>query len=180
MSLSQEEFRQIRKDRDDARGRLRRTMTITHSGMTRRLEADQLIASGDRARMAERIYSLRLENLKEEFCQIRRDRDNARGRLRSDGNSGNRNGGNGNSRNENPDENVRGARPVARECTYQDFMKCQPLNLNGTEGVIGLIKYALTWWNSHKRTIGTEAAFAMSWGELTKLMTEVYCPRNEI
>ncbi|GJT84038.1 hypothetical protein Tco_1058380 [Tanacetum coccineum] len=29
-----------------------------------RLEADQLIASGDRARMAEAIYSLRLENLK--------------------------------------------------------------------------------------------------------------------
>ncbi|GJV12848.1 hypothetical protein Tco_1354389 [Tanacetum coccineum] len=29
-----------------------------------RLEADQLIASGDRARMAEMIYSLRLENLK--------------------------------------------------------------------------------------------------------------------
>ncbi|GJZ21345.1 hypothetical protein Tco_0558384 [Tanacetum coccineum] len=29
----------------------------------RRLEADQLIASGDRARMAEMIYSLRLENL---------------------------------------------------------------------------------------------------------------------
>ncbi|GKE41313.1 hypothetical protein Tco_1468597, partial [Tanacetum coccineum] len=70
-----------------------------------RLEADQLIASGDRARMAERIYSLRLENLKvhsmldierdrvnnlrlhmslsqEEFRQIRRDRDDTQGRLR--------------------------------------------------------------------------------------------------
>ncbi|GJU35254.1 hypothetical protein Tco_1183608 [Tanacetum coccineum] len=71
----------------------------------RRLEADQLIASGDRARMAEMIYNLRLENLKvramldierdrvsslrlhmslsqEEFRQIRRDHDDARGRLR--------------------------------------------------------------------------------------------------
>ncbi|GJY87756.1 hypothetical protein Tco_0502384 [Tanacetum coccineum] len=71
----------------------------------RRLEAGQLIASGDRARIAEMIYSLRLENLKvramlgierdrvsslrlhmslsqEEFCRIRRDRDDARGRLR--------------------------------------------------------------------------------------------------
>ncbi|GJZ18725.1 reverse transcriptase domain-containing protein [Tanacetum coccineum] len=71
------------------------------------------------------------------------------------------------------------ARPVARECTYQDFMKCQPLNFKGTEGVIGLIR-ALTWWNSHKRTIGAEAAFSMSWRELVKLMAEVYCPRNEI
>ncbi|GJZ49862.1 reverse transcriptase domain-containing protein [Tanacetum coccineum] len=43
-----------------------------------------------------------------------------------------------------------------------------------------LLDSALTWWNSHKRTIRTEAAFAMSWRELMKLMTEVYCPRNEI
>ncbi|GJS26301.1 hypothetical protein Tco_0486921 [Tanacetum coccineum] len=40
------------------------------------LEADQLIASGDKARMAEAIYSLR------GVRQIRRDRDDARGRLR--------------------------------------------------------------------------------------------------
>ncbi|GJX41644.1 reverse transcriptase domain-containing protein [Tanacetum coccineum] len=39
---------------------------------------------------------------------------------------------------------------------------------------------ALTWWNSHKRTIRTDAAYALSWRELIKLMTEVYCPRNEI
>ncbi|GJX79564.1 putative reverse transcriptase domain-containing protein, partial [Tanacetum coccineum] len=80
---------------------------------------------------------------------------------------------------------------------------------NGNEGVVGLtrwfkkmeivfrisnclekyqVKYAsctllnsaLTWWNSHKRTIGNEAAYAMSWAELMKLRTKVYCPRNEI
>ncbi|GKD86303.1 putative reverse transcriptase domain-containing protein [Tanacetum coccineum] len=39
---------------------------------------------------------------------------------------------------------------------------------------------ALTWWNSHKRTIGVETAYTMNWVELIKLMTEVYCPRNEI
>ncbi|GKE45355.1 reverse transcriptase domain-containing protein [Tanacetum coccineum] len=39
---------------------------------------------------------------------------------------------------------------------------------------------ALTWWNSHKRTIGIESAYAMSWVELMKLMTEVYYPRNEV
>ncbi|GJV19198.1 putative reverse transcriptase domain-containing protein [Tanacetum coccineum] len=39
---------------------------------------------------------------------------------------------------------------------------------------------ALTWWNSYKRTIGVEAAYAMNWVELMKLMTEVYCLRNEI
>ncbi|GJS25044.1 putative reverse transcriptase domain-containing protein [Tanacetum coccineum] len=156
--------------------------------------------------MIKRIDSLMLENLKvramldierdcvnslhlhmslsqEEFRQVRRDRDDNQERHRSDGdngNGGNGNGGNGNGRNENPDENVRGDRPVTRECTYQDFMRCQPLNFKGTKGVVGLIRCALTWWNSYKRTIGTEAAFAMSWRELMKLMTEVYYPRNEI
>ncbi|GKE56683.1 putative reverse transcriptase domain-containing protein, partial [Tanacetum coccineum] len=39
---------------------------------------------------------------------------------------------------------------------------------------------ALTWWNSHKRTVGTDATYAMTWKELMKLITEVYCQRNEI
>ncbi|GJV03988.1 reverse transcriptase domain-containing protein [Tanacetum coccineum] len=39
---------------------------------------------------------------------------------------------------------------------------------------------ALTWWNSHKRTIGVDAAYAINWVGLMRLMTEVYCLRNEI
>nr|GEW05043.1 putative reverse transcriptase domain-containing protein [Tanacetum cinerariifolium] len=62
-------------------------------------------------------------------------------------------------------------------CTYQDFVKCQPLNFKGTEGVVDS---TLTWWNSHKMTIGVDIAFAMTWRDLMKLMTEVYCLRNEI
>ncbi|GJR55969.1 putative reverse transcriptase domain-containing protein [Tanacetum coccineum] len=96
------------------------------------------------------------------------DDDNRNG---ADGNDGNGNGENGNGGNENPNENNRGARLVARECTYQYFMKCQPLNFKGTEGVFGLIS-ALTWWNSHKRIVGTEAAFAMSWRELITAYTQ--------
>ncbi|GKD92092.1 putative reverse transcriptase domain-containing protein, partial [Tanacetum coccineum] len=57
----------------------------------------------------------------------------------SDDNNGN--GGNGNGENGKPNENDRGARHVARECTYQDFMKCQPLNFKGTEGVVMLIRW---------------------------------------
>ncbi|GKA32188.1 putative reverse transcriptase domain-containing protein [Tanacetum coccineum] len=114
----------------------------------RRLEADQLIARGQRVSMIERIDNLRLENLKEEFRSVRDDGDG----------------------NKNRNVNGRDDRPVARECTYQDFMKCQPLSFKGTEGV----------WNSHNRTIRTDAAYALSWGELLKLLTEVYCPSNEI
>ncbi|GJS41109.1 putative reverse transcriptase domain-containing protein [Tanacetum coccineum] len=90
-------------------------------------------------------------------------------------------GDNGNSGNENPNENDKGARLAARECTYQDFMKCDTLNFKGMEGVVGLIRwFEKMETNSHKRSIGTKAAFAMSWRELMKIMAEVYCPRNEI
>ncbi|GKD75217.1 hypothetical protein Tco_1333499 [Tanacetum coccineum] len=136
------------------------------------------------------------------------DGDNGNGGNRNggDGNGGNGNGENGNGGNENPNENNRGVRPVARECTYQDFMKCQPLNFKGTKGVVGLIRWfekmetvfhisnclekykvkyatctllnsALTWWNSHKRTIGTEAAFAI-FQELTMMCTKMV-PKEE-
>ncbi|GKA78010.1 hypothetical protein Tco_0784547 [Tanacetum coccineum] len=104
---------------------------------------------------------------------------------------------------------VGGLTPVACKCTYQDFLKCQSLIFKGIEGVVGLtrwfkkmetmflisncpqkyqVKYAscalqngaLTWWNSHKRIVGTDVAYAMSWKALMKLMIEVYCPKNEI
>ncbi|GJU76210.1 reverse transcriptase domain-containing protein [Tanacetum coccineum] len=58
-------------------------------------------------------------------------------------------GGNGNG-NGNGGEygyNFRGFMP-ARECTYQDFLKCQPLNFNGAKGVIGL-----THWFEKMETI---------------------------
>nr|GEU63595.1 hypothetical protein [Tanacetum cinerariifolium] len=38
----------------------------------------------------------------------------------------------------------------------------------------------LTWWNSHVRTVGHDAAYEMSWKSMMKMMTEAYCPRNEI
>nr|GEY01940.1 putative reverse transcriptase domain-containing protein [Tanacetum cinerariifolium] len=100
-------------------------------------------------------------------------------------------------------------RPVqpARVCSYIDFMKCQPLNFKGTEGVVGLSQWlkkmesvfyisgytidnqvkfatctllgvALTWWNGHVRTLGHEAAYAMTWGTLKKKMTDKYCPKE--
>ncbi|GJU83894.1 putative reverse transcriptase domain-containing protein, partial [Tanacetum coccineum] len=134
------------------------------------------------------------------------NRGNGNGR-NGNGVNGNRGNGNGNRNGGGNGYNFGGFMP-ARECTYQDFMKCRPLSFNGTKGVVGLtrwfekmemvfhisnypdkyqVKYAtctllnsvLTWWNSHKRTIRIEAAYAMSWAELMKLMTEVYCPRNE-
>ncbi|GJR61878.1 putative reverse transcriptase domain-containing protein [Tanacetum coccineum] len=104
---------------------------------------------------------------------------------------------------------VRRTERVARECTYQDFMKCQPLFFKGTEGVVELTQWfermetifcisnctvenqvkfstctllgvALTWWNLHVRTVGHDVAYTMTWTDLKKKMTNKYCPRDEI
>ncbi|GJV08516.1 putative reverse transcriptase domain-containing protein [Tanacetum coccineum] len=76
--------------------------------------------------------------------------------------------------NGNPNVNVGGVMPIARECTYQDFVKCQPLNFKGTEGVVGLTRwFEKMETNSHKRTIGTDASYAMTWKALLKLMTKM-------
>ncbi|GJZ00426.1 putative reverse transcriptase domain-containing protein [Tanacetum coccineum] len=99
--------------------------------------------------------------------------------------------------------------PTAHECTYSDFLKCQPLNFKGSEGFVGLTQWfekmesvflisnctvacqikfatctllgsALTWWNSHVKTIGHDVAYGMTWKTLKKIMTDRYCPRSEI
>nr|GFA26258.1 hypothetical protein [Tanacetum cinerariifolium] len=104
---------------------------------------------------------------------------------------------------------VRRTERATRECTYTDFLNCQPLPFKGTEGVASLFQWcermesvfhinncavenqfkfatctlhsvALTWWNTHVKTVGHEAAYGMSWKTLMKMMTEKYCPRNEI
>ncbi|GKB29271.1 hypothetical protein Tco_0868672 [Tanacetum coccineum] len=85
---------------------------------------------------------------------------------------------------DNPNRNT-GPRetPVARKCTYKEFMSCQPFYFNGTEGAVGLIRWfertesvfscsnctedckvkfatgtltedALSWWNSYAKPIG--------------------------
>nr|GFA29818.1 putative reverse transcriptase domain-containing protein [Tanacetum cinerariifolium] len=64
-----------------------------------------------------------------------------RGNDNGHGGNGNGNGGNGNGYGGNGNGDGRGDRPVAHECTYQDFMKFQPLNFKGTEGVGGLIRW---------------------------------------
>ncbi|GKG00187.1 hypothetical protein Tco_0301877, partial [Tanacetum coccineum] len=52
------------------------------------------------------------------------------------------NGGDNSDGNENRNVNGRGDRHVSLECTYQDFMKCQPLGFKGTKGMVGLIRWS--------------------------------------
>ncbi|GKE49072.1 reverse transcriptase domain-containing protein, partial [Tanacetum coccineum] len=39
---------------------------------------------------------------------------------------------------------------------------------------------ALTWWNSHMKTVTQDVAYSMDWKALNKMMTVKYCPRGEI
>ncbi|GKB40269.1 putative reverse transcriptase domain-containing protein [Tanacetum coccineum] len=39
---------------------------------------------------------------------------------------------------------------------------------------------ALTWWNSHMKTVTQDVAYAMDWKILKKMITVKYCPRGEI
>ncbi|GKC58691.1 putative reverse transcriptase domain-containing protein [Tanacetum coccineum] len=88
---------------------------------------------------------------------------------------------------------------TTRPCFYVDFMKCQPLNFKGNEGVVSLTRWiekmesvfnisgcaienqvkfatytllgaALTWWNGQIRTLGPDA-YSMTW-EFVALETE--------
>ncbi|GKC08355.1 reverse transcriptase domain-containing protein [Tanacetum coccineum] len=43
-----------------------------------------------------------------------------------------------------------------------------------------LLGSALTWWNSHVRTVGHDVAYAMTWTNLKKNMTDKYYLRGEI
>ncbi|GJV42067.1 putative reverse transcriptase domain-containing protein [Tanacetum coccineum] len=78
--------------------------------------------------------------------------------------------------NHNSGMGVRRTERAACECTYTKFLKCQPLNFKGMEGVA----VSLTWWNTHVKTVGHDAAYGMPWKTLMKMMTDKYCPRNEI
>ncbi|GJU64794.1 reverse transcriptase domain-containing protein [Tanacetum coccineum] len=99
--------------------------------------------------------------------------------------------------------------PVARKCSYKEFMSCQPINFKGTKGVVGLIRWfertesvfsrsnctedckvkfatgtlteeALSWWNSFAQPIRIEEAYKITWVEFKKLLIKKYCPRTEV
>ncbi|GKD67704.1 hypothetical protein Tco_1321794, partial [Tanacetum coccineum] len=99
--------------------------------------------------------------------------------------------------------------PVARKCSYKEFMSCQPFNFKGTEGAVGLIRWfertesvflcsnytedykvkfatgtltekALSWWNLFAQPIGIEEAYKITWFEFKTLLIKKYCPRTEV
>ncbi|GKA89837.1 hypothetical protein Tco_1427046 [Tanacetum coccineum] len=98
---------------------------------------------------------------------------------------------------------------VARQCSYKEFMRCQPINFKGTEGAVGLIRWfertesvfshsncikdcmvkfatgtlieeAISWWNSFAKPIAIEEAYKITSVEFKKLLINKYYPRTEV
>nr|GEX58541.1 hypothetical protein [Tanacetum cinerariifolium] len=71
---------------------------------------------------------------------------------------------------------------ATRGCTYSDFLKCQPLNFKGTEGVISLTqwfeKMESVFHISNCTTVGHDAAYGMPWKTLKKIMTDKILPEE--
>ncbi|GJR93633.1 putative reverse transcriptase domain-containing protein [Tanacetum coccineum] len=63
-----------------------------------------------------------------------------------------------------------------RECTYKDFLNCQPLNFRVKFATCTLLGIALTWWNSHIKEVGLDVANAMPWKTLSNMMTTKMFP----
>nr|GEY94830.1 putative reverse transcriptase domain-containing protein [Tanacetum cinerariifolium] len=88
-------------------------------------------------------------------------------------------------------------------------MKCSPITFRGNEGAVGLIRWiektemvftvskcteankvvfatatfqdrVLTWWNSQVATLGIEVVTRKTWAEMKVMMTEEFCPFEEI
>nr|GFB09231.1 hypothetical protein [Tanacetum cinerariifolium] len=55
---------------------------------------------------------------------------------------------------------------VAKECTFVDFMKCSPITFRGNEGTVA--------------TLGIEVVTRKTWEEIKVMMTEEFCPPEEI
>nr|GFC09391.1 putative reverse transcriptase domain-containing protein [Tanacetum cinerariifolium] len=118
--------------------------TRSRASITRE-EVEELVAHRVGEEMEVRKAARNLETLNE-------NRDGQEGKNEGNGNGGNGNGENegngnggnegngnrGNRENENHGMNYEGFMPMARECIFQDFLKCKPHTFSGTEGVVGL------------------------------------------
>nr|GEW32886.1 reverse transcriptase domain-containing protein [Tanacetum cinerariifolium] len=66
--------------------------------------------------------------------------------------------------------------PVARKCSYKEFMSCQPFNFKGSEGVIRHIR-----WFECTELVFSHSNCTEDWKvEFKKLLIKKYCPWTEI
>nr|GEY22246.1 hypothetical protein [Tanacetum cinerariifolium] len=72
---------------------------------------------------------------------------------------------------QNSDGGPRRPLQPARVCSYTDFMKCQPLNFKGTEGVVGSSQ-----WVEKMESVFHISGCAVE----NQKLTDKYCPKGQI
>ncbi|GKC45745.1 reverse transcriptase domain-containing protein [Tanacetum coccineum] len=79
--------------------------------------------------------------------------------------------------------------PVARKCSYKEFMSCQPINFKGMKGAVRLIRWFertksvfshSNCTEDYKVKFATEEAYKITWVEFKKLLIKKYCPRTKV
>ncbi|GJZ66830.1 reverse transcriptase domain-containing protein [Tanacetum coccineum] len=70
--------------------------------------------------------------------------------------------------------------PVARQCSYKEFMSCQPINFKVKFATGTLTEEALSWWNSFAQPIRIEEDYKITWVEFKKLLIKKYYTRTEV
>nr|GEV00236.1 putative reverse transcriptase domain-containing protein [Tanacetum cinerariifolium] len=75
---------------------------------------------------------------------------------------------------------VRRTERATRDCTYTDFLNNCAVENQVKFATCTLHSVALTWWNTHVKIVGHDATYDMPWITLMKMVTNEYCPRNEI
>nr|GEW73845.1 reverse transcriptase domain-containing protein [Tanacetum cinerariifolium] len=115
-------------------------------------EVEELIAH----RVAEEMEASEVARNLEALNKNEEEQEGENGGNRGNGNGDNRgngNGGNGNEDNGNHGMNYGGFILMARECTFQDFLKCKPHAFSRTESVVRLTR----WFDK------METVFNISW-----------------
>ncbi|GJV04965.1 putative reverse transcriptase domain-containing protein [Tanacetum coccineum] len=83
-----------------------------------------------------------------------------------------------------------GGAPLARECTYSSFMKCNPTSFHGNEGAVELCRwfektesvFSISECAERNKvaTLGLEVVNVMSWNDMNIMMREEFCLPEEI
>ncbi|GJX50997.1 hypothetical protein Tco_0277842 [Tanacetum coccineum] len=135
----------------------------------RRQRAITELLASDHKRQVQLTKTLRLlKGLQTQVVELRRQHGPAEGPSQPDA----------------PEEAENGTKRKANEAMINKgvtaALAARDATKNGDDSHTSGTGNALTWWNSHVKTTTPEAAHAMPWRTLKKMMTDKYCPRGEI
>ncbi|GKB64590.1 hypothetical protein Tco_0920776 [Tanacetum coccineum] len=158
---------------DDTELGRRMTEFTTRAADSRRQAAIIEMLAADHMRQAQFIEALKLlKRLQTQMTEFERQQGPAKGPAQPD--APEEAACNADRNTNGDDSHILGASVRRTEQTVREFenqVKFATCTLHSV---------ALRGWNTHVKTVGHDAAYDMPWKTLMKMMTDKYCPRNEI